>query len=436
LAPAGHLEKQPGAPASDYLVAFADDSTHALSMLDDVPAGASSLHYHTFDSHPAARDAFWRSAAFLLAASLAHQDPQIRIASPPTLQTAGSGGDGFALSWLPAQEADSAPAAGQASSSASGPLEAAAELANSQPTAKPLSSEQLQQVAGAAMKAAGLNMRFEYVSLSREAAAKELGANALKLEQLATLPDEEVRLVRLGVYVDICPPPGQPLLPDTRTLKRALQLVDCSVASWVPQLPTAPKSFTSSSQCLLHVRGIAFPKKPQLAAHLAAVAAAARESDHREIGKAQRLFMTNPASPGTPFILPHGTRLGRKVERVVRDLYDVWGYDEVITPQLMRKSLWQTSGHWENYRADMFGVRGFVDVDAPSEPLASVVSSAVAEERKGCCAAHDTPAETAAQDEFGLKPMNCPGHCLIFADEERSYRVLPLRLAEFSPLHR
>ncbi|KAJ9473980.1 putative Threonine--tRNA ligase, cytoplasmic (putative) [Pseudozyma hubeiensis] len=149
-------------------------------------------------------------------------------------------------------------------------------------------------------------------------------------------------------------------------------------------------------------------------------------NDHRSIGKSQTLFLTHDSSPGTPFILPHGMRLARKVERVVRDLYDVYGYDEVQSPQLYKTSLWKRSGHWDNYRDDMFAAEGYKERYPSSTDRTS---------SSGCCSIHS--AEAAAEDEtFGLKPMNCPGHCLIFASAERSYRDLPIRYAEFSPLHR
>lgn len=125
-------------------------------------------------------------------------------------------------------------------------------------------------------------------------------------------------------------------------------------------------------------------------------------------------------------------RLARKVERVVRDLYDVYGYDEVQSPQLYKTSLWKRSGHWDNYRDDMFATEGY------KERLERTVqTSSVDRDRTACCSIHPAPTSEAEQDEtFGLKPMNCPGHCLIFASQERSYRDLPIRYAEFSPLHR
>lgn len=146
-----------------------------------------------------------------------------------------------------------------------------------------------------------------------------------------------------------------------------------------------------------------------------------RPYDHRSIGQAQRLFFTHESSPGTPFVLPHGVRICNKIERVIRDLYRKWGYEEVITPQIFKADLWKRSGHWDNYRDDMFSVEGFKEVQ---------------ERNAGCCGGSHDKGESKEAEAFGLKPMNCPGHCVMFASQEHSYRDLPIRYAEFSPLHR
>jgi len=130
--------------------------------------------------------------------------------------------------------------------------------------------------------------------------------------------------------------------------------------------------------------------------------ASTSSNDHRSIGKSQSLFLTHDSSPGTPFILPHGMRLARKVERVVRDLYDVYGYDEVQSPQLYKTSLWKRSGHWDNYRDDMFATEGYKERLARTQsastpipipipiPLESEPSS-VDEARTACCSIHPPP---------------------------------------------
>ncbi|KAI8369539.1 threonyl-tRNA synthetase [Radiomyces spectabilis] len=134
--------------------------------------------------------------------------------------------------------------------------------------------------------------------------------------------------------------------------------------------------------------------------------------------------MIHPVSPGSIFMLPHGTRIVNKLQQFLRDEYARYGYQEVMTPLMYKKDLWETSGHWQNYKDDMFIIQS--GRDAPT----------------GCSGhSHDAMDETIAQsieDEglFGLKPMNCPGHCLIFDSTPQSYRDLPIRLADFSPLHR
>lgn len=133
--------------------------------------------------------------------------------------------------------------------------------------------------------------------------------------------------------------------------------------------------------------------------------------------------MIHPVSPGSIFMLPHGTRIVQRLQDFLRREYKRYGYDEVMTPLIYKKDLWETSGHWQNYKEDMF-----------------MVSSGKEEHHSGCCGgAHGSTSDGDADaDEgvYGLKPMNCPGHCLIFDSVQRSYRDLPIRLADFSPLHR
>ncbi|OHE93516.1 threonyl-tRNA synthetase [Colletotrichum orchidophilum] len=163
-------------------------------------------------------------------------------------------------------------------------------------------------------------------------------------------------------------------------------------------------------------------------------AAAAAEDDlpdHRKLGVQQELFTSSLYSPGSPIFLPNGTRIFNRLVDFLRRQYVHYGFDEVITPNIYKKSLWEVSGHLQNYADDMY----------------TVTSRARApEEKASCCGSHDS--ESAARtgeesrltegedDDYGLKPMNCPGHCLIFASKNRSYRDLPIRYADFSPLHR
>ncbi|KFA48426.1 hypothetical protein S40293_00406 [Stachybotrys chartarum IBT 40293] len=145
--------------------------------------------------------------------------------------------------------------------------------------------------------------------------------------------------------------------------------------------------------------------------------------DHRKLGHQQSLFLTSEYSPGSPIFLPHGTRIFNRLVEFMRKQYVRYGFEEVITPTMYKKSLWAKSGHLDNYADDMYSVTGNTK-PIPDQP-------------HSCCGQEDaqkTPEE--AEDDYGLKPMNCPGHCLIFASKVRSYRDLPIRYADFSPLHR
>ncbi|KAH7027414.1 uncharacterized protein B0I36DRAFT_375308 [Microdochium trichocladiopsis] len=137
-------------------------------------------------------------------------------------------------------------------------------------------------------------------------------------------------------------------------------------------------------------------------------------ADHRKLGIQQELFTTSVYSPGSPILLPNGARIFNRLVDFLRKQYVRYGFEEVITPTIYKKSLWAKSGHLENYADDMFTVTS----TSPSRADPAAAGS------------------TAEDEEYGLKPMNCPGHCLIFASQRRSYRDLPIRYADFSPLHR
>lgn len=130
------------------------------------------------------------------------------------------------------------------------------------------------------------------------------------------------------------------------------------------------------------------------------------------ISSKQLLFLTDPVTPGSVFFLPHGTRVFNKLIRFMKHQQLKYGFDEVITPLIYKSKLWKTSGHWENYKEDMFTVEG-------NDKSKKEVNEADDHEH-----------------EYGLKPMNCPGHCLIFSKLERSYNELPIRMSDFLSLHR
>lgn len=141
--------------------------------------------------------------------------------------------------------------------------------------------------------------------------------------------------------------------------------------------------------------------------------------DHRKLGTQQELFTNSVYSPGSPIFLPNGARIFNRLVDFLRKQYVRYGFEEVITPTIYKKSLWAKSGHLENYAEDMYSVTG--------NPKASTES---------CCGSSQALEHDEEEGEYGLKPMNCPGHCLIFASKLHSYRDLPVRYADFSPLHR
>ncbi|KAL4893702.1 threonyl-tRNA synthetase kinase [Aspergillus ambiguus] len=133
--------------------------------------------------------------------------------------------------------------------------------------------------------------------------------------------------------------------------------------------------------------------------------------DYRTLGTSQDLFTTSVYSPGSPLFLPNGTHVINKLIGFLRTQYLQYGFREVLTPTIYKRSLWEVSGHWQNYKDDMYEVRG-----------------------RG--AMGETTGEAGEDESYGLKPMNCPGHCLLFKSQNHSYRELPIRYADFSPLHR
>ena len=127
--------------------------------------------------------------------------------------------------------------------------------------------------------------------------------------------------------------------------------------------------------------------------------AQAQSANHVKIGKEQQLFLTHELSPGSPFLLAHGTRIYNALQKLLRTEYHKRGYDEVQTPNMYDSCLWKTSGHWAHYKDDMFRLN-------------------------------------LGKKEWALKPMNCPGHFLLYTQRDRSYRELPIRYADFGALHR
>ncbi|NTV95869.1 MAG: threonine--tRNA ligase [Thiobacillus sp.] len=207
-----------------------------------------------------------------------------------------------------------------------------------------------------------------------------------KAELIAAIPaGQTISLYREGDFVDLC---RGPHVPSTGKIK-AFKLMKVAGAYWRGD---------SRNEMLQRIYGTAWSNKDDLAAYLHRLEEAEKR-DHRRLGKQLDLFHLQEESPGMVFWHPHGWILWQEVEQYMRRKFRAHGYDEVKTPTIMDHTLWEKSGHWDNYRENMF-----------------VTSS---ENR-----------------DYAVKPMNCPGHIQIFNHGLRSYRDLPMRMAEFGSCHR
>ena len=220
-----------------------------------------------------------------------------------------------------------------------------------------------------------------------------------KVEIIQGIPDDRVSIYSQGDWMDLC---RGPHVPSTRYLK-AFKLTSVAGAYWRGDEHNA---------MLSRIYGTAFAGKDALEEHLKLVELA-RQRDHRKLGREMGLYIFDPISPGSPFYLPKGVIIFNALVDYMRRLYRRYGYDEVVTPLIFKNELFNTSGHWENFRENMFLSP---DPDSDTHTI-------------------DTGPD-GWHHGYGLKPMNCPGHALVYRAEKRSYRDLPLRLAEFSRLHR
>lgn len=209
---------------------------------------------------------------------------------------------------------------------------------------------------------------------------------AYKAEIIRDLPESEpITLYTQGEFTDLC---RGPHVPNTKRLA-AFKLTHVAGAYWRGD---------EKNEMLQRIYGTAFADKKELKEHLALLEEA-KKRDHRKVGPALDLFSLHPVAPGIPFFHPKGTILYNTLVEYVRGLYQRYEYDEVITPQLYKSELFHTSGHYESYKDDMF----MLEADG---------------------------------DEYGVKPMNCPGHVYYFGQGKKSYRDLPIRMADFSRLYR
>jgi threonyl-tRNA synthetase len=235
-----------------------------------------------------------------------------------------------------------------------------------------------------------------------EAIEKFKGMNQpFKVEIIETLRDQfgasTVSTYSEGDFTDLCRGPHI----ERASKIKAFKLMSLAGAYW---------RGSEKNPMLQRIYGTAFLSREALDEHLHLLEEAKRR-DHRKLGKELDLFAFHPEAPASPFFHPKGTIVYNRLVQYVRDMYAYYGYDEVITPQIFDTVLWKTSGHYDNYKDDMFFVA------------------------KGLDAAQGAKS-TEGEREFAVKPMNCPASTYIFSAHKRSYRDLPLRLADFGRLHR
>lgn len=232
------------------------------------------------------------------------------------------------------------------------------------------------------------NLKIETFEFPRDEAIaymKERG-ESYKVEHIGDLaPDAHITFYKQGEYVDMCVGPH---MLYTKGVK-AFKLTSISGAYWKAD---------KNNKMLTRIYGVAFGSKEELAQYLKMIEEAEKR-DHRKIGREMELFMMSDFGPGSPFWLPNGMALRNALTDYWHEMQARFGYQEVQTPLILSRSLWETSGHWDHYKENMYTT-------------------------------------TVDEEDFAIKPMNCPGACLIYKSKPRSYRDLPMKLAEAGLDHR
>ena len=209
-----------------------------------------------------------------------------------------------------------------------------------------------------------------------------------KVQLIEDLPEDAViSFYKQGEFTDLC---AGPHLDSTGRIKgNAIKLMNCTGAYWRGD---------SKNKMLQRIYGTCFMKKEELDAYLARLEEA-KKRDHRKLGRELGLFMMNEAGPGFPFFLPNGMTLKNTLIDYWREVHKRYGYVEISTPVILNRELWERSGHWDHYKDNMY---------------TTVID----------------------EQDYAIKPMNCPGGMLVYESEPHSYRDLPLRVGELGLVHR
>jgi threonyl-tRNA synthetase len=331
--------------AKEVLVAEVDgqltDLTRPLKM-------DARVEFHTFDN-PAGREAYRHSAAHVMAQAVRNLFPGVRLAIGPAIA------DGFYYDF---------------------------------DTRQPFSPADLEKIEAEINAIIRADLPFQRFELSRDEALQKFGeaGEVYKEELINDLPpDTVISCYRQGDFEDLC---AGPHIPSTGRLK-AIKLMSLAGAYWRGD---------ERNKMLQRIYGTAFPKKAQLDEYLFMLEEAKRR-DHRKLGAELDLFTIQEEGPGFPFFHPKGMVIRNELERYWRVEHRRRGYQEIRTPIILSRSLWEQSGHWDHYRENMY----FTKID---------------------------------EGDYAVKPMNCPGGILMYKTRLHSYRELPIRLAELGLVHR
>ncbi len=295
------------------------------------------------------RDAFRHTASHILAQALKRLYPNVKLAIGPSVD------DGFYY------DVDSE---------------------------EPLSADDFPAIEAEMKKIVKENLALERYELPREEAIRffEEKGEPYKVELIRDLPeDAAISLYRQGEFTDLC---AGPHLMSTKAVK-AIKLMKIAGAYW---------RGSEKNKMLTRIYGTAYPKSSDLEAYLTMLEEA-KKRDHRKLGKELELFLFADEGPGFPFFLPKGMVLKNTLMQYWREIHEREGYVEISTPIMLNRRLWETSGHWDHYKENMY---------------TTVIDG----------------------EDFAVKPMNCPGGMLVYKSKPHSYRELPLRIAEVGLVHR
>ena len=254
---------------------------------------------------------------------------------------------------------------------------------------EPITAEDLEKIEAEMKKIIKEALPLERFELPREEAIALMKEKEepYKVELIEDLPrDAVISFYKQGEFTDLC---AGPHLMSTKEVGKAFKLMNIAGAYW---------RGSEKNKMLTRIYATAFAKKEELDAYITMMEEA-KKRDHRKLGKELGLFMMHDAGPGFPFFLPKGMVLKNTLLDYWREIHKKAGYVEVSTPIILNRSLWETSGHWDHYKNNMY---------------TTVID----------------------EEDYAIKPMNCPGGVLVYASEPRSYRDLPLRVGELGIVHR